>query len=100
MEITKSFSINPNYRNKYMMDFQVLSRKQVEFGIQIIAYRNAHNLSQQQFASIASVYGRPYRIKVSQADVSSFELFKRIPSEKKMFAILSAMNLDIEDLVA
>jgi len=96
--IRKTLPDNPNHRNNYMTDFQIVSRKQVELAIQIRAYRNKHELSQTQFAQIASVYGRPQKIKFATSEISSYENYKNIPSEKKMFVLLMAMHLNLEDI--
>lgn len=99
-EIKKALSGNPKNQNKHMMDFQIISRRQVELAINIRAYRGNHNLSQSQFAKIATVYGAPQKIKFSVTDISRYENYQTIPSEKKMFVLLAAMDLDLDDLSA
>ena len=100
MEIKKAQPKDPKKRNSYMTDFQVLSRRQIELAINIRAYRGNHNLSQLQFAKIATVFGLPQKIKFGRAEISNYENYKIIPSEKKMFVLLAAMNLTQEDLAA
>ena len=99
-EIKKAIPCNPKVQNKHMMDFQVISRRQVELAINIRAYRCNHHLSQEQFARIATVYGSPQKIKFSGTEISKYEKYQTIPSEKKMFVLLAAMNIDLDDLVA
>ncbi len=86
----------PRHGNRYMTDFQVLSRRQVEFGIFLRSYRRINNLSLKQLANIATLRG----IRVSEMDISKYELFKAVPSERKMNVLLQIMNITIDDLCA
>ena len=81
-------------KNPDMVDFQIMSRRQVEFAICIRLYRQKHELSLQQFANIASKYG----VKISNADISCYERYVRVPLKKKMETILKAMHLELNDL--
>ena len=85
-------------KNQYMTDFTVVSRRQVELAIEIRAYRNRHGISMLQTAKIASAYGDPYKVKFSATEISKYERFITIPSEKKMNALLNMIGLEIEDL--
>lgn len=86
--------------NKHMTDYQILSRRQVELAIHIRAYRAKYNLSQDQFAKIATVYGQPMRIKFAQEEISCYENYQTIPTEKKMNALLMTLHITLEDLAA
>lgn len=99
-EIKKALPCNPKRQNKHMMDFQILSRRQVELAINLRAYRGNHRLSQQQFARIATVYGTTQKVKFNAQEISRYENYQTIPSEKKMFVLLAAMNIDLDDLIA
>ena len=99
-EIKKAVSDNPKNRNEHMMDFQVVSRRQVELAINMREYRKEHDLSQVQFAKIATIYGVYQKVKFTHWEISKYENFKTIPSEKKMFVLLAAMGMDLEDLIA
>ena len=84
--------------NSQMTDFQVVSRRAVELAIELRAYRNKHNISQNQTAHIATAYGIPYKVKFSQIEISSYEKFKTIPSENKMNALLNMLGITVEML--
>ena len=86
--------------NEYMTDFQVLSRRQVELAIQIRAYRAKYNLSQDQFAKIATAYGQPTHTKFAYAEISNYENYRTIPTEKKLNALLLTLHITLEDLAA
>lgn len=94
----KKMTRNPNNRNPYMTDFQVLSRKQIELGIEIRAYRGKNKLSCKQFAMIASAYGAPYKVKFADLEISRYERFLTIPSEKKMYALLNTLHITLDTL--
>jgi len=78
-----------------MEDFQVLSRRQIEFGIWIRNYRRAHELSLDQFARIIGQYAGTTPTAWS---VNRWETFQAIPSEKYMKAVLAAIQITINDL--
>ena len=86
--------------NEHMTDFQILSRRQVELAIQIRAYRAKYNLSQNQFAKIATVYGQPIHTKFAQKEIGRYENYQTIPTEKKLHALLMTLHITLEDLTA
>lgn len=93
-------SLNPKRCNPHMQDFQIISRRQIEFGIYIRNYRRIHELSQTQFAKIASYYlgDTDGDDLIQQANISSWENFKVVPCERYMNAVLAAMNIELDDL--
>lgn len=100
MEIIKRQSGNPNRRNKYMSEFQVLNPQQVILSYYMTSYRKSAGLSAAQFARIASIYGKQDNVKFRPGDISSYESFKRVPSEKSMMVILKVLKISVEDLSA
>lgn len=85
-------------RNPHMVDFQMLSRRQVELGYQIRSYREKHEISTTDLAFRCSCFGKPFKVKVTSMDISKYERFQNIPTEKKMNVIMMAIGIKIEDL--
>jgi len=85
-------------RNPHMMDFQIVSRRQVELGYKMRSFRESHNMSQRDLAFRCSCFGKPFNVKITNFDVSVYERFLRIPSQKKLEVLLKALNITMEDL--
>ena len=85
-------------RNPMFSDMQMISKKQIELVFKIREYRFTHNLSQMQFAKIATVYGQPHKVKFTNYDISVYERFLHAPSLKKMYILLNMLGITFEDL--
>lgn len=85
-------------KNPHMIDFQMFSRRQIEFGINLRRYRETHEMSTTDLAFRCSCFGKPFKVKVSNFDISCYERFQQIPSEKKMKVIMMAIGITMEDL--
>lgn len=93
--ISRSMPNDPKKQNRYMTDFQVISRRQIEFGIYIRNYRRVYQLSQSEFADLCSVYGKK---KITQASIYQWENFIYVPSEENMSIVLKTMHVELKDL--
>ena len=97
MRTQKFTTTDSNLRksNKYMCDYQVVSRRQIEFGIFIRNYRRAYNLSQAEFAKLCSIYGNK---RITSASISNWENFTDVPTVKNMNIVLDTMHIELKDL--
>lgn len=82
-----------------MQDLQIVSGRQIEFVFQLRNFKQRHNMSWGQIARIASIYAEPLSCTVTGTDLFQFALFRKIPSQPKMQAILNMLNLSVEDLL-
>ena len=85
-------------KNPYMTDFQVISRRQVELGYHIRRYRETHEMTLQDLAFRCSCFGKPFKVKFTNVDISMYERLKSIPTERKMNILMMAIGITREDL--
>ena len=85
-------------RNKQMTDFQILSRRQVELVFSVRQFRESHNMSQEQLAFRCSCFGKPFNVKFTSVDISNYERFQTIPTEKKMNVLMLAIGATMDDI--
>lgn len=94
----KETILSKRTKNRYMSDFQIVSRRQVELAMCLREYRRRNNISQNDFVEIANIYSRPYNVKFTNYDISVYERYLVIPGEKKMNVLLAILGIQIEDL--
>ena len=85
-------------RNSYMTDFQVVSRRQVELGYLIRSFRESHDMTLQDLAFRCSCFGKPFKVKFTNVDISQYERFQSIPTERKMNVLMMAIGITKEDI--
>jgi len=85
-------------KNPHMTDFEVLSRRQIELGYKIRLYRELHNMTTTELAFRCSCFGKPFKVKFADAEISQYERLKHIPCEKKMNVLMLALGIKMEDL--
>lgn len=79
--------------NPVFDDVRLLSPKQVLFAFYMTEYRRKYNLSQKEMAEICSLYGEPSHVKFTQNDISSYEIYKTIPTPPKFQILMNTMNI-------
>ena len=84
--------------SKYLDDFQVVSRKQVELAIWIRSYRRCHEISLQTMANLATIKGRSQNVRFNAGEIGKYENYRRIPSTRKLNVLLDVIGITLEDL--
>lgn len=87
-------------KNNKLMDFQVLSRRQVELAYCIRWFRYTHDMTLTQLANRCSHFGKPFKIKFSCAEIQNYETLAYAPTEKKMNVLMMAIGIKMNDLDA
>lgn len=71
-----------------------VTKTQVELAFYIRQYRRIHEMSQVEMAQLCSLYGKPYNVKFSCSEISSYENYKHKPTPHKFQVLMNTMDLD------
>lgn len=87
-----------NPRNKWFDDYVYVSRKSVGLAMCLINFRRYNSLSQKQMAELCTEYGKPTNVKFTIMEISNYENYKKVPTERKFQVLLKTMHITEKDI--
>lgn len=81
-------------RSKFWGPQRLVSNMLIDFGLNINAYRQRHNLSQAEMARISSKFGESRNIKFTATQISQYENMITAPRKERFQVLCNMLNMD------